>query len=470
MKTLNRIYVNGAFVAPHGTELFELINPVDNTLTGTVQLADEHDTRTAIAAAKRAFRTYSQTSPQERMLYLRSFRAAVEKRLDSIVEAMLLEYGGTIQFCRQAAQSCLAFIDSNIALLETFDFERRLGNSDVFLDPVGVVGIITPWNASNGFICSKLSTALAAGCTAVIKPAQMSALQTQVMMEILDDARLPQGVANVLIGRGELVGAEICRHPDIAKITFTGSTDVGKWIARESASTMKRLTLELGGKSPNILLEDADFETAVPMAALMAFMNSGQACIAGTRLLVPEDKLPLVESLIVKAVESLKVGNPGDEDTAVGPMVNKKQYERVQSYIRLGLEEGARLLIGGEGHPEGLEEGNFVKLTVFSDVTNDMRIAREEIFGPVLSIITYKDDEEAIAIANDTDYGLFAYVSGEENHARKIAGRIESGRVAINQFEFDLVAPFGGSKQSGIGREYGKYGLEAFLEPKAISY
>jgi len=471
MKTINQIYINGEFVTPHGTETFDLISPTDNSQLGTIRLADEQDTRLAIAAAKKAFKTFSLTTPTERIVYLQRIYDSVERRLDDIVAAMLEEYGGTLQFSREAAKACLTFISSNIELLKTFEFQQTIGSSEVVLEPLGVVGIITPWNASNGFICSKLSTALAAGCTAVIKPSEMSAIQTQVITECLHEAGLPAGVFNIVTGRGEIVGNEITHNPDVAKITFTGSTFVGKTIARGAVDTMKRVTLELGGKSPNILLEDADFETAVPMAAMLAFMNSGQACVAGTRLLVPETHLEQVKTIMKATVENLKVGDPAHPDTVVGPMVSKKQYQRVQDYIRIGLDEGAEILVGGEGHPDGLEAGNFVKPTVFINVTNDMRIAREEIFGPVLSIITYKTEEEAVEIANDTNYGLFAYISSaDENKARNMAAKIQSGRVAINQFTFDLVAPFGGYKHSGIGREYGKYGLEAFLEPKAISF
>jgi aldehyde dehydrogenase (NAD+) len=470
MKTIDKIYINGAFVTPHGTETFDLINPTTNNLIGQVILADEEDTRLAIASAKEAFKTFSKTTTAERIDYLQRMHDAVDRKQDALVEAMLEEYGGTLQFCRLAAHSCVEFIQSNIDILRTFDFEKPMGHSKVRLEPLGVVGIITPWNASNGFICSKLSTALAAGCTAVIKPSQMSALQTQVITEALHEANLPTGVFNVVTGSGSVVGPEITRHSDIAKITFTGSTEVGKAIARGAVDTMKRVTLELGGKSANIILDDADFETAIPMAASLAFMNSGQACVAATRLLVPVNRLDEAEAIMKKTVEQLVVGDPRGEDVAVGPMVSKSQYERVQKYIRLGLEEGAQLLVGGEGHPAGLEAGNFVKPTVFTNVTNDMRIAREEIFGPVLCLLTYKTVDEAIDIANDSVYGLHAYISAKNlERARHVAQRIEAGRVAINEFSHDLIAPFGGYKQSGIGREYGEYGLEAFMESKAIT-
>jgi aldehyde dehydrogenase (NAD+) len=311
--------------------------------------------------------------------------------------------------------------------------------------------------------------AIAAGCTAVIKPSEMSAMQTQLFTECLHEAGLPKGVFNIVNGRGDVVGAELTRHRDIAKISFTGSTIVGKTIARGAADTMKRVTLELGGKSPNIILDDADFSKAIPMALTAAFMNSGQACIAGTRLLVPATRLNEVENILKEAADHIVVDNPANPKTNVGPMVSKKQYDRVQQYIKLGLDEGAVLLTGGLNQPEGLEAGNFTKPTIFTNVNNDMRIAREEIFGPVLCIIPYTSEAEAIAIANDTDYGLQAYISSTDiDRANKVASQIEAGRVLINGLAHDPRAPFGGFKQSGIGREYGVFGLQTYLEPKTI--
>jgi len=469
MKIVDKIYVNGAFVKPHGTATFELISPATHELLGKLTLADATDAQMAIAAARDAFKTWSKTTREERIGYLEKMYASVLKRKQDLIDVMVKEYGGTLSFSTSSVQYALDAISSNITLLKDFDFEKKLGNSTVILDPVGVAGIITPWNASNSFICNKLSTALAAGCTAVIKPSEMSALQTQVLTEALHEAGLPKGVFNIVTGLGTEVGAELTRNPGIAKISFTGSTLVGKTIARDGAETMKRVTLELGGKSPNIILDDADLSKAIPLSVAAAFMNNGQACIAGTRLLVPEDQLEEVKTLLKKAVAGVKVGNPADADTAVGPMVSQKQYERVQGYIKTGIEEGAELLIGGMGHPEGLESGNFVKPTVFVNVKNTMRIAREEIFGPVLSVITYKTEEEAIDIANDTSYGLAAYIQGEDaKKAQRVAAHLEAGRVAINGFKHDPMAPFGGFKQSGIGREYGVYGLEAYLEPKTV--
>jgi aldehyde dehydrogenase (NAD+) len=315
----------------------------------------------------------------------------------------------------------------------------------------------------------KLASAVAAGCTVVMKPSELSALQTSVWLECIHEAQLPKGLCNVVSGRGEIVGAELVRNPGVAKISFTGSAAVGRSIMRDGAATMKRVTLELGGKSPNILLDDADLSKAIPNAFIIGFMNNGQACLAGTRLLVPKSRFDEVKQMIVKTIPAFPVGDPSDPKTAVGPMVNQKQYERVQSYIRKGIEEGAEVLVGGEGRPAGLESGYFVKPTVFVNVKNDMTIAREEIFGPVLSVITYEDEKDAIRIANDTEYGLHAYVSGTDiQRARRVAAQIQAGRIAVNGLLDDQQAPFGGFKNSGVGREFGTYGIEAYLEPKAI--
>ncbi|WP_417352837.1 aldehyde dehydrogenase family protein [Flavobacterium alkalisoli] len=469
MKTIDTIYVNGAFVKPHGTEVFDLISPTDNGLIGKVILGDETDTQLAVAAAKEAFKTFSQTTKEERIAYLQKLYDVVKQRECELIEVMVKEYGGTLHFCTMSIQNALSGFTSAIEVLKTFEFQKIVGKSKVMLQPLGVVGIITPWNASNGFICSKLAMAIASGSTAVIKPSEMSALQTQLLLECFHEAALPKGVFNIVNGRGNVVGATLVNHRDVAKISFTGSTAVGKFIARSAVDTMKRVTLELGGKSPNIILDDANLEDAIPMAVSAAYMNSGQACIAGTRLLVHESKIAEVKELLKETVEQVKVGNPADATTVLGPMVNQKQYNRVQEYIKLGLEEGAELLMGGPGKPEGLEAGNFVKPTVFVNVTNDMRIAREEIFGPVLSVITYKTEEEAIEIANDTDYGLQAYVSSSDvMRAKRVASQIVAGRVLINGLYHDPLAPFGGFKQSGIGREMGVYGLEEYVEPKTI--
>jgi len=346
----------------------------------------------------------------------------------------------------------------------------RNASTDVRCIPIAAARhLITAWNANALFICLKLASAIAAGCAVVIKPSELSSLQTQVMVEALHEAKLPKGVLNVVTGLGNVVGAELVRNPDVAKISFTGSVAVGEMIMRDASKTMKRVTLELGGKSPTILLDDAVLDQAIPSALVMAFLNSGQACAAGTRLLVPKSRLDAVKRAIINAMPAFPVGDPADPKTAVGPMVSQKQYERVQSYIRKGVEEGAEVLVGGEGHPEGLEAGYYVKPTVFVNVKNEMTIAQEEIFGPVLSVIAYESEDEAIRIANDSRYGLHAAILGTDlQRARRVASRIRAGRVVINNMTDDPQAPWGGFKYSGIGREYGQYGIEAFLETRAI--
>ncbi|MFH6960589.1 aldehyde dehydrogenase family protein [Flavobacterium aquidurense] len=469
MKTIDKIYINREFVTPEGSEYFDLISPTTNEKLGKVLLGNKKDTQNAIAAAKAAFKTFSKTTISERIQYLKNIKASIEKRKEEFIAVMIKEYGGTLQFSTISYDYMLMSFDAAINLLNTYNFTKIMGESEVQMTPLGVVGIIIPWNSSNGFICSKLSTAIAAGCTVVIKPSEMSAQQTQLITECLHEAGLPKGIFNIVNGLGEIVGAEISRNPDIAKISFTGSTNVGKIIAKEAVETMKRVTLELGGKSPNIILDDADLEQVIPLAIIAAYMNSGQACIAGTRLLIPENRLEEAKELLKKTLSDTIVGDPENKTTAVGPMVSAKQYERVQNYIQIGINEGAEILIGGLGKPAGLEKGNFVKPTVFINVNNQMRIAREEIFGPVLSVITYKTEEEAIEIANDTTYGLQAYVnSSDEKRAHKVASQINAGRVQINGIGHDPMAPFGGFKQSGIGREFGTIGLEAYLEPRAL--
>ena len=319
------------------------------------------------------------------------------------------------------------------------------------------------------FICLKLASAVAAGCTVVLKPSELSSLQTRILVEALHEAELPKGLLNVLTGLGTVVGTELVRNPDVDKISFTGSVSIGQKIMRDGADTMKRVTLELGGKSPTVVLDDAALDQAIPAALTMAFLNSGQACAAGSRLLVPKSRFDAVKQAIPEAMRAFEVGDPADPKIAVGPMVSKKQYERVQSYIRKGVEEGAEILVGGEGHPQGLEGGYFVKPTVFINVKNNMTIAQEEIFGPVLCVIAYDSEDEAIQIANDSRYGLHAAVIGTDlQRVRRVASQLRAGRVVINGMTDDPQAPWGGFKYSGVGREYGRYGIEAFLETRAI--
>ncbi|RAS21494.1 aldehyde dehydrogenase family protein [Paraburkholderia bryophila] len=469
MQLIDTIYIDGQFVTPHGSELFELFNPATEQVIGRVRLADEQDAQHAIAAAKRAFASFSHTSTSERIAMLKRMHEAVVAKEDALYEAITEEYGAPVSRGRWMAQHASNVLLDAAKVLQDYAFTRRAGTAEVVMKPLGVAGLITPWNSNAGFICGKLAAAIAAGCTTVIKPSEMSAIQTRIVTEALHEAGLPAGVVNIVTGRGETVGARISAHPDVAKISFTGSTAVGKSILRTASETLKRVTLELGGKSPFIVLDDANFDEAVPLAIQAGFMNSGQACIAGTRILVPRQRLAEFEARMQQEVARTQAGDPRDPNTTVGPMVSRKQWERVQRYIRIGIDEGARLIAGGEGRPEGIEAGWFVRPTVFSDVTNSMTIAREEIFGPVLSIIAYGDTEEAIAIANDTPYGLQAYVlSRDKARAHEVASSIEAGRVLVNTLAHEPAAPFGGFKQSGIGREYGTFGIEAFLEPKSL--
>jgi aldehyde dehydrogenase (NAD+) len=464
---IDKIYIDGEFVTPHGTELFDLFNPATGQVTGQVRLADEVDTDAAVAAAKRALPAWSATSKQDRIDALRRLQAAVAAKRNELLEAVLVEYGAPARNEWMVDSAAGAFADM-ITTLEGFEFTRQVGRATVEMAPIGVAGLISPWNSDLFFICDKLATALAAGCTAVIKPSEMSATQTHVLTQALHEAGLPSGVFNIVTGLGDVVGTAITRHPDVAKISFTGSTAVGKIIFGEAAGTLKSLTLELGGKSPSIILDDADLEKAVAGALQAGFVNSSQACVAGTRILVPESALDEVLAIATAQMDDFPAGDPRDQATAIGPMVSERQWERVQSYIRRGVEEGARIVAGGPGRPEELPDGYFVRPTLFADVTNDMTIAREEIFGPVLSILTYRDDDDAVEIANDTTYGLHAYVfSSDPARARRVASRLQAGRVAING-GYEPLSPFGGFKQSGIGREYGSYGLEGYLETRSV--
>ncbi|MFC7067674.1 aldehyde dehydrogenase family protein [Brucella rhizosphaerae] len=469
MKIIDHIYIDGAFVTPHGAESFALFNPATEEKIGEVRLGDAQDARMAIAAAKRAFPAMRRTTPEERIAMLYALRDAVAAKHDALYAAMAEEYGAPQSFLGFAIPHAAQVFEEAAKTVANYPFSRRIGNTEVIMEPVGVAVAITPWNSNISFICTKLATAIAAGTTIVIKPSEMSAIQTQAVLEALHEAGLPKGVFNVVNGYGHVVGTELSESPDVAKITFTGSTATGKSILRSAAETFKRVTLELGGKGPQILLDDANLDEAIPNILASAFRNSGQACIAGTRLLVPAHQLETVTERLRDAVSAVKAGPSSDPSSEIGPMVSAKQWERVQSYIRLGHEEGAQVLVGGEGRPDGVARGWFVRPTVFIGVTNEMRIAREEIFGPVLTVISYRDDDEAIAIANDTEYGLASYILGTNaDRMRRVARQLEAGRIVINEKPMDPQAPFGGFKHSGVGREFGAFGLEAFLEPKAV--
>jgi len=469
VKTITTHYIDGAFVESHGREVMDVIKPTNGKVIGRVTLGDEEDTRRAIAAAKHAFVTFRRTTKEERLRYLRQLHEAVSARVDDLTAIMVEEYGGVARFARLLVESGVTAFAAAEKGLQDLPLRQSWDKTTVTLEPVGVAGLITAWNANALFICLKLASAVAAGCTVVLKPSEMSSLQTRVIVEALNAAELPKGVFNVVTGLGTIVGAELVRNPDVAKISFTGSVAVGESIMRDGAATMKRVTLELGGKSPTIVLDDAALDKAIPSTLILAFLNSGQTCAAGTRLLVPKSRLDEVKRAIQEGMRAYTVGDPADPNIMVGPMVSQKQYERVESYIRKGIEEGAEVLVGGEGRLKGLEAGYFVKPTVFVDVKNDMTIAQEEIFGPVLSVIAYDSEDEAIRIANDSRYGLHSAVMGTDlERARRVASQLRAGRVVINNMTDDPQAPWGGFKYSGVGREYGKYGIEAFLEPKAI--
>lgn len=470
MKIINKIYVDGFFVDPHGSEKQDIYNPSTGEIIGVVHLGDEVDTNQAIEAAQKAFATFSKTSLKNRGEILQRLHDAIIANEDELNSAAVLEYGSPITATkgrtRYAAQ---IFLDTKAAM-EEFEFEKELEYATIVNEPLGVVAAITPWNADYTHICGKLAPAIAAGCTIVIKPSELSAIQTQILTECFDQADVPKGVINIVNGTGPIVGAIMNTHPDVAVVTFTGSTQIGRLIAGKAAETMKRVTLELGGKSPNIILEDADFKKAIPLALAIGLSNSGQACHAGTRIIVPENKLEQVKSLILESMKNFKIGDLWNAESFIGPMVSKKQYETVQRYIQSGWDQGAEIIVGGLGHPEGLG-GFYAKPTVFVNVEPNMIIAKEEIFGPVLCVITYKTEEEAINIANDTIYGLSAYISSENTEkAKYISRQIVSGRVLINTaLNKESKSPFGGFKQSGIGRTSWSYGIQEYVEPKVIA-
>lgn len=471
MHHINQIYINGEFVTPHGTQTLDLIHPVTGKVASQVILADEVDTQNAITAAKNAFKTFRHSTKTERIAHLRRLHQVFAEHKTELTDVMMDEYGCPFYFANLLISGAVNDFKNMADILEDYDFEPTVGRSKVRLEGVGVVGVIIPWNSTTGFIATKVSAAISAGCTCVIKASELSARQADLVARVFDKAGLPKGVVNFVTGKGTVVDSALTKSPDVAKITFTGSTGVGKIIAKDAADTMKRVTLELGGKAPNIILDDADFATAIPQAVLACYINSGQACVAATRLLVPQSRLDEVNELAKQAVATIaKVGIPQEKDTIVGPMVNEQHWHTVQNYIKIGIEEDkAKLLTGGLGKPHGFEDGHFVKATIFTNVDNKMRIAQEEIFGPVLCIIPYKDDEEAITIANDTPFGLGAYITGKDRERIDyIANRIDSGRVCINGDFHDELAPFGGFKQSGYGREFGVYGLDAYLEVKAV--
>ncbi len=470
LKNYRQFYINGQWVSSVEDRDFTVINPATEEAIATISLGSAADVDKAVAAAKVAFDSYSETTPDERLSFLRRIIEIYLSRMGEMAEAISLEMGAPLSLSRAAqAPAGLAHFKEIVRVLERFKFEELKGSTLMRKEPVGVCGLITPWNWPMNQIACKVAPALAAGCTMVLKPSELAPLSAYLFTQILHDASLPPGVFNMLNGDGPTVGEAISSHPDIAMVSFTGSTRAGVAVAKAAAPSVKRVTQELGGKSPNIILDDADLAEAVKEGVQACMRNSGQSCNAPTRMFVPRARMAEAASAAKQAANSIRVGDPLMETTGIGPLVSKAQLEKVQRLIREGIQEGAELIAGGLGPPEGLTKGYFVKPTVFTNVRNDMSIARQEIFGPVLCIISYEDEEDAIRMANDTPYGLSGYVtSGDPERARLVAKRIRSGNVHINGARVDFGGCFGGYKQSGNGREWGEAGLEEFLELKAI--
>ena len=465
-----KFYIDGQWVEPHGKGTLEVINPATEEPIGRIALGDATDVDRAVAAARKAFETFSRTSREERLALLEKILAVYKERVGELAAAVSQEMGAPIKLANAAqAPSGIGHFMSTIKAMKEFEFERDLGTTRVVREPVGVVGMITPWNWPLNQITCKVAPALAAGCTMVLKPSELSPINAILFAQIMHDAGVPAGVFNLVNGDGPTVGAAMSAHPGIDMMSFTGSTRAGVEVARAAAATVKRVAQELGGKSANIVLDDADFEKVVGREMFNMCRNSGQSCNAGSRLLVPEGRMDEAAAFAAAAAGKIKVGDPSAEDTAMGPVISKAQYDKIQGLIEKGIAEGAKVAAGGPGRPDGLERGYFVRPTVFSHATNDMTIAREEIFGPVITIIGYKDEEDAIRIANDTNYGLSGYVSsGDLARAQAVAMRLRTGMVHLNGAPGDPNAPFGGYKQSGNGREWGEAGLEDFLETKAV--
>ena len=470
MITRDKLFIDGAWVASSGTKSIDVINSTTEEVMGSIPEGTKDDVDRAVAAAKAAFPGWSTTSVEERGKYLQRITEGLQARMGEIADVISKEVGMPLNMSNmiQAGLPLMTF-GSMAGLLGTFEFEETIGNSLIVKEPVGVVGAITPWNYPLHQIALKVAPALAAGNTVVLKPSEVAPLNAFILADVINDVGLPNGVFNLVTGVGPVVGERIAEHPDVDMVSFTGSTRAGKRVSEVASQTVKRVALELGGKSPNIILEDADLSKAVPAGVGGAFLNSGQTCTALTRMIVPRSKLAEVEELATKAAEAYTPGDPFEATTRLGPLVSKAQQDRVRDYINKGVEEGAKLLTGGAEQPEGLDKGYFVRPTVFSDVRNDMTIAQEEIFGPVLSIIPVDSEEEAIQVANDTIYGLAGAVwAGDKDKAQQVARQIRTGMVDVNGGGFNPMAPFGGFKQSGRGREAGKYGLEEFLEIKSM--
>ena len=470
MHTREHLYIEGNWVEPTGEGSIEVVNPANEKIIGSVPIGSAADVEAAVGAAKAAFPGWSKTSVEERVGYLNMLSQAIKDRTEELTELITSEVGTPINYCRGAMVGTPRVVSRSYAkILENYDWEEEGRNSIVVKEPIGVVGMITPWNYPLHQIIGKVAPAIAAGCTMVVKPSKEAPLNSFVLADIIHEIGLHSGVFNLVSGHGRDIGEVLSSHPDIDMVSFTGSTGAGVRVTELAAPSVKRVTLELGGKSANIILDDADIAKAASASIHACFGNSGQECSALTRLLVPESKNQEVIDVISLKMAKYSVGDPMDESNRCGPLVSSRQQESVSSYIAAGIEEGATLVAGGLGMPDSLDKGFFVRPTVFADVTPEMTIFREEIFGPVLSITTYSTEDEAIELANDSEYGLSGGVwSGDEDRAMRVAREIRTGQVSINGGPFNISAPFGGYKFSGNGRELGVHGLEEFLETKAI--
>ena len=470
MRDCRQFYIDGKWVSPTEARDWEVINPSTEDPIATISLGVAADVDKAVAAAKKAFESYSQTTVQERVALLQRVIEIYKAKSEEMAETISLEMGCPLSLSRAAqAAAGLGHLFEIVKVLEHFQFEDLKGSTLMRKEPIGVCGLITPWNWPMNQIAAKVAPALAAGCTVVLKPSEMAPLSAYLFAQILDQAGVPAGVFNLVNGEGPTVGAAISAHRDVAMVSFTGSTRAGVAVALAAAPTVKRVTQELGGKSAHIILDDADLDTAVKEGVQACFRNTGQSCNAPTRMLVPRSKMAQAIATAKKTAEATKVGDPFSEGNHIGPLASQAQFDKVQRLIHVGIAEGARLIAGGPDRPEGMSKGYFVKPTIFAEVRNDMTIAREEIFGPVLCMIPYEDEEDAVHIANETPYGLSGFVTaGDIERARRVAKQIRSGNVHINNARVDFGGCFGGYKQSGNGREWGEAGLAEFLELKAI--
>ena len=470
MRDYTKFYINGSWVEPAANNTLAVENPATLEQCATIAIGSESDVDTAVAAAKTAFETFSRTSVEERAALLDKIAEIYMARIGDIAEAIREEMGAPISLASTAqAYAGLAHITEAAKILRNFAFSEDLGAHRVVKEPIGVCGLITPWNWPMNQVTCKVAPALAVGCTMVLKPSEVAPLSSYIFTEIMHEAGVPAGVYNMVNGDGPGVGTALSKHPDVDMMSFTGSTRAGSLVAQNAAPTVKRVTQELGGKSPNIVLDDADLQAAVTRGVLHMYNNTGQSCNAPSRMLIPRGRLAEAEQIAAAVSETVVVGDTADKDTTMGPVVSKVQWDKIQGLIQRGIDEGAKLVCGGTGLPDGVDAGHYVRPTVFSEANNDMTISREEIFGPVLTMIPYDSEEEAIRIANDTPYGLAGYVqSGDMEHARAVAGKIRAGNIHINGASGGPDIPFGGYKQSGNGREWGAHGFTDYLEIKAI--